>query len=173
MTAIEYHAIGVIHTPHKEPQGTPIQPPAAQDIPGTVEVWPEYAPGLTDLDGFSHIMLIYHFHLARAPSMKVRPFLDERTHGVFATRAPARPNAIGISVVRLSSVQGNVLQVLDVDIVDGTPLLDIKPYVREFDARSNCRVGWLEEGITALSQVRDDARFAQSAGRDERLGDER
>ena len=115
MSTIEYHTIGVIHTPHKVHQGTPIQPPAAQDIPGTVEVWPEYAPGLSDLDGFSHIVLLYHFHLSRAPSLQVKPFLDEHTHGVFATRAPARPNAIGISVLRLSSVQGNVLHVLDVE----------------------------------------------------------
>lgn len=130
-----------------------------------MEVFPEYAPGLSDLEGFSHVILIYHFHLASAPRLRVRPFMDGREHGVFATRAPARPNPIGLSVVRLLKVEGNVLYVADVDIVDGTPLLDIKPYVPQFDSAQNVRIGWLEGNVRKLPYARDDGRFSgESAG---------
>lgn len=130
-----------------------------------MEVFPEYAPGLSDLEGFSHVILIYHFHLASAPRLRVRPFMDGREHGVFATRAPARPNPIGLSVVRLLKVEGNVLYVAEVDVVDGTPLLDIKPYVPQFDSAQNVRIGWLEGNVCKLPYARDDGRFSgESAG---------
>ena len=135
MAEIIYQPIGIIHSPFATPPGAPIQPPAAHAIPGTVVIFPEYQEGLQDLEGFSHLFLIYHFHLSRPYTLKVKPFLDATTRGVFATRAPARPNPIGLSVVRLERIEGNTLFIVDVDIVDGTPLLDIKPYVPAFDAQ--------------------------------------
>ncbi len=157
---IVYEPIGVIHTPFREPVGTPIQPRAARGIRGYIEVFPEYAEGLSDLEGFSHVILLYHFHRAGPMRLKVRPFMDTEERGVFATRAPARPNPIGISVVRLLGIEGNVLRVSDVDILDGTPLLDIKPYVPEFDAPEDVRLGWLETRIGRLPGTRDDGRFS-------------
>jgi tRNA-Thr(GGU) m(6)t(6)A37 methyltransferase TsaA len=151
--------IGVIHSPFKQPHGTPIQPAAGRDVEGTVEVFPEYVEGLKDVDGFSHVILIYGFHLSKGFSLRVKPYLDEGLHGVFATRAPARPNAIGMSVVRLVRAQGGTLHVRDLDIVDGTPLLDIKPYVPEFDAPDVQKVGWLEKNVRGLPKARDDGRF--------------
>ncbi len=143
---VVFKPIGIIHTPYKEPKGTPIQSARreAKDVEATVEVFPEYAAGLKDLDGFSHVMLIYHFHLARVPSLAVIPFLDTVPRGVFATRSPARPNPIGISVVRLVSMRPEgYLLVKGIDIVDGTPLLDIKPYIPAFDTHAADRTGWL------------------------------
>ena len=161
MDEVTYRPIGVIHSPFKQPRGTPIQPAGAEGIAGTVEVFPEYADGLQDLDGFSHIILIYHFHLSGRPSLRVKPFMDDEAHGVFAMRAPSRPNPIGISVVRLVRVEGNILHVQDVDIVDGTPVLDIKPYVPEFDIRDVERTGWLEQNVHRLPTSRDDGRFVE------------
>ena len=157
---VVYEAIGVIRSPFREPKGTPIQPPAARGVEGRVELFPEYVDGLKDIEGFSYIVLIYHFHLSGAPRLRVRPYMDERERGVFATRAPARPNPIGLSVVRLLGIEGNVLHVSDVDIVDGTPLLDIKPYVPQFDAAVDVKLGWLESRIRRLPQARDDGRFS-------------
>jgi tRNA-Thr(GGU) m(6)t(6)A37 methyltransferase TsaA len=156
---IRYRPIGIIHSPFKGPKGTPIQPAGAEGVPGTVEVFPEYVEGLQDIAGFSHIFLIYHFHLSRKVSLKAKPFMDDRAHGVFAMRGPSRPNPIGISVVHLVEVAGNVLHVQDVDIVDGTPLLDIKPYVPEFDVREVERTGWLEQNVHKLATSQDDGRF--------------
>jgi tRNA-Thr(GGU) m(6)t(6)A37 methyltransferase TsaA len=161
VTTIVYRAIGVVHTPFREPKGTPIQPPSAYGVEGTVELFSEYADGLKDLDGFSHIILIYHFHLSKAASLQVKPFMDDEVRGVFAMRGPSRPNPIGLSVVRLEAVEGNVLRIRDVDIVDGTPLLDIKPYVPEFDARDVDRIGWLNRRVHRLPTTQDDGRFAQ------------
>jgi tRNA-Thr(GGU) m(6)t(6)A37 methyltransferase TsaA len=161
MGEIRYKPIGIIHSPFKEPKGTPIQPTAAKGIDGTVEVFPEYAEGLKDLEGFSHIILIYYFHLVKEPSLKVKPFMDNQIHGVFSTRAPSRPNPIGISVVRLVGIDGNILYIRDVDIVDGTPLLDIKPYVPKFDVREVERIGWLEKNVHKLSTSKDDGRFTK------------
>ena len=127
MNEIKYKPIGIIHSPFKEPKGTPIQPTAAKGIEGKVEVFPEYAEGLKDVKEFSHIILVCHFHLSKKPSLKVKPFMDDQMRGVFATRAPSRPNPIGISIVRLIKIEENILHVQDVDIIDGTPLLDIKP----------------------------------------------
>lgn len=160
--SIVLQPIGIIHTPYKEPKGTPIQAAMveAKDVDATVEVFPEYVAGLKDLDGFSHIMLIYHFHLARVPSLTVTPFLDETPRGVFSTRAPARPNPIGISIVQLLSMrpEGYML-VRGIDIVDGTPLLDIKPYIPAFDTRVADRTGWLGAKGYAAPSCKDDGRF--------------
>ncbi len=159
MNEIKYIQIGIIHSPFKEPKGTPIQPRAAQGIHGTVEVFQEYTEGLKDIDGFSHVILVYHFHLSKKSSLRVKPFMDDQTHGVFSTRAPNRPNPIGISVVQLVKIEGNILQVKDLDIVDGTPLLDIKPYVPEFDIRDAKKKGWLEKNVNKLPTSKDDGRF--------------
>ena len=159
MDEIKYKPIGIIHSPFKEPKGTPIQPTATKGIDGTVEVFSEYVEGLKDLDGFSHIILIYHFHLSKKSSLKVKPYMDDQIRGVFSTRAPCRPNPIGISVVRLIAIKGNKLYIQDVDIVDGTPLLDIKPYVPEFDVRAVDKIGWLEKNVNKLSTSKDDGRF--------------
>jgi tRNA-Thr(GGU) m(6)t(6)A37 methyltransferase TsaA len=158
---IIYRPIGVIHSPFREPKGTPIQPPGAEDVAGTVEVFPEYAEGLADLDGFSHIVLLYHFHLSKRSPLRVKPFMDDKSHGVFAMRGPSRPNPIGLSIVRLVGLEGNLLEIRDVDIVDGTPLLDIKPYVPAFDARDVERIGWLGEQVHKLPTMEDDGRFSQ------------
>ena len=156
---ITFRVIGIVHSPFEEPLGVPIQPSAAEGIRGTVEVFEEFAEGLKGIEGFSHIYLVYYFHLAREGSLLVKPYMDDEIRGVFATRAPSRPNRIGVSVVRLIGVENNVLYVEDLDIVDGTPLLDIKPYVPEFDVREGCRKGWLERNVHKLSHTRDDGRF--------------
>ena len=159
MDKIKYKPIGIIHSPFKKPKGTPIQPAAAKGIEGKVEVFPEYAEGLKDVEGFSHIILVYHFHLSKKPSLKVKPFMDDQMRGVFATRAPSRPNPIGISIVRLIKIEENILHVQDVDIIDGTPLLDIKPYVCEFDPKEVNKIGWLEKNVHKLPTSNDDGRF--------------
>ena len=159
MNEIKCKPIGVIHSPFKEPKGTPIQPAGAKGIDGTVEVFPEYAEGLKDIEGFSHLILIYHFHLSKGSSLTVKPYMDDEAHGVFAMRGPSRPNPIGVSIVRLVKIAGNILYIQDVDIVDGTPLLDIKPYVPEFDIREVERTGWLERNVHKVSASKDDGRF--------------
>jgi len=162
MTEIRYTPIGLIHSPFKEPPGTPIQAAVSPDSEGTVELFPEYAEGLRDIEGFSHIYLIYHFHLVRDFSLQVTPYLDDQPHGVFVTRAPARPNPIGLSIVRLVRRKGATLYIRDLDIVDGTPLLDIKPYVPEFDGRAVDKIGWLEKQVQKLRTVMDNGRFVTS-----------
>lgn len=161
MDEIRYKPIGIIHSPFKEPYGIPIQATRAQNIEGTVEIFPEYAEGLKDIDEFSHIILIYHFHLSRGFSLKVKPYLDDKLHGVFVTRAPSRPNPIGLSIVRLIRHEGERLYVQNVDIVDGTPLLDIKPYIPEFDLREVTKIGWLEKNVNKLSKAKGNGRFAE------------
>jgi tRNA-Thr(GGU) m(6)t(6)A37 methyltransferase TsaA len=136
--------IGVIHSPFQEKEQTPIQPSRSR-AKGRVEVYPEFAAGLEDLEGFSHIILLYVFHQSSGFTLRVKPFLDDQQHGLFATRYPKRPNPIGISVVKLARREGNILEIEDVDVLDGTPLLDIKPYVSEFDLRNGTRLGWLEK----------------------------
>jgi len=135
--------IGVIHSPFTDKNQTPIQPSRSQAI-GQVEVYPEFAEGLQDVEGFSHVILLYVFHCSTGYTLRVKPFLDDALHGLFATRYPCRPNPIGLSIVRLIARHGNVLEIEGVDMLDGTPLLDIKPYVPDFDARENVRVGWYE-----------------------------
>jgi tRNA-Thr(GGU) m(6)t(6)A37 methyltransferase TsaA len=161
MNTIQYRPIGIIHTPYKTPQGTPIQPPASKGVAADVEVFENYAEGLTDLEGFSHIYLIYHFHLSKKFSLMVKPFLDDESHGLFATRAPSRPNAIGLSIVELIGTEKNILRVKNIDVLDGTPLLDIKPYVPGFDIRKVHNIGWMEKKIENLDAAEDDGRFAE------------
>lgn len=159
MNEIRYKPIGIIHSPFKDIKGMPIQPTGAKGVKGTIEIEPEYVAGLKDIEGFSHIILLYHFHLSEGYSLEVKPFMDNNLHGVFATRAPRRPNPIGISVVRLVRIDGNILQIEDVDIVDGTPLLDIKPYVPEFDIRKVERTGWLSQKADKVDKAKADERF--------------
>ena len=161
MKKIEYSPIGIIRTPFRDPEGTPIQASGARGVKGKVEIFPEYLEGLQDLEDFSHIILIYHFHLAKASQLLAKPFLDDEEHGIFAIRGPARPNPIGISTVRLDKIKDNVLSITDVDIVDQTPLLDIKPYVPEFDQREVSKVGWLKMKVDRLPHSIDDGRFAR------------
>jgi len=157
---IIFRPIGVVHSPFKEPAGTPIQPAAARETAGVVEILPAYREGLQDLEGFSHLILLYHFHLAGGFALKVKPFLDDTERGLFATRAPARPNPIGLSIVRLNRVDGLKLHIQDVDILDGTPLLDIKPYVPQFDMRAEATSGWVGKNAARLEAARDDGRFS-------------
>jgi tRNA-Thr(GGU) m(6)t(6)A37 methyltransferase TsaA len=156
---IEFQPIGIIHTPFKELEGVPIQPAYAAGVKGTVEVFEEYRAGLKDLDGFSHIILLYYFHLSKGFSLEVVPFMDTESRGLFATRAPRRRNQIGLSVVQLDKIEGGVLHVQNVDIIDGTPLLDIKPYVPEFDAEVKVRTGWLERAKKKVWSRKSDKRF--------------
>ncbi|MFH2065564.1 MAG: tRNA (N6-threonylcarbamoyladenosine(37)-N6)-methyltransferase TrmO [Pseudomonadota bacterium] len=157
---IEYTPIGIIHSPHAELEGMPIQPTGAAGISGTVEVFEDFSAGLKDLDGFSHIILIYSFHRSDGFQLEVIPFLDTRPRGVFATRAPKRPNAIGLSIVRLKRVEGRILHIENLDVLDNTPLLDIKPYVPDFDAQSEVRTGWLEHAQRSAADRKSDARFS-------------
>jgi len=136
--------IGVIHTPFTEPKGTPIQPSSAKGAEGWIELEAECLPALRDLDGFDRVWLVYWFHCAGGVRLEVTPFLDDVTRGLFATRAPCRPNPIGLSCVRLLGIEGNLLRIADVDMLDGTPLLDIKPYAPRFDNYPAKRCGWLD-----------------------------
>lgn len=159
MKTIEYKPIGIIRFPFKGIKGMPIQPTGAKGVRGKVEIEPEYIDGLKDIEGFSHIVLIYHFHLSKGFSLEVKPFMDDKLHGVFATRAPRRPNPIGLSVVRLVRMEGRTLYIEDVDIVDGTPLLDIKPFVPKFDVVKVERMGWLSKRVYKAGKVKADGRF--------------
>lgn len=145
MQGLTYRPIGIIHSKHTVAGKTPIQPVYAQGCKGQVEVFTEFAKGLKDLDGFSHIYLLYHFHQSPQVKLIVKPFLQDIEHGVFATRTPCRPNAIGLSVVELEKIEGRILHVNGVDIIEGTPLLDIKPYTQKFDRFDVRQSGWQDE----------------------------
>ena len=144
---IIFRSIGIIHSPHKVLADIPIQPVFSTNIKGTVVVNPEFSEGLLDLQEFSHIHLFYFFHQSQKTCLHVKPFLSEMEHGIFATRSPHRPNKLGMSLVRLTKIDGHVLHVEDIDILDGTPLLDIKPYIQRFDSRGNVRSGW-QDGVS-------------------------
>lgn len=148
MEIISIKPIGVIHTPHKEISNMPIQPIAAKGVKGYIELFPEYVDGLTDLNGFSHIMLLYHFHKIQHYELMVKPFMDNTEHGIFATRAPKRPNAIGISTVKLTGIENNIIHIEQVDMLDKSPLIDIKPFFQKFDNRYKTIAGWLEKTKT-------------------------
>jgi len=156
---IIFHEIGIIHSPFNELQGMPIQPRSGKGINGHIEVYDEYKDGLKDLGGFSHIILIFHLHKSETYNLRVVPFLDTEKRGVFATRAPKRPNPIGISVVELVSIADNIIHIKNLDILDQTPLLDIKPYVPEFDNTENIKIGWLEKARANMENIRSDDRF--------------
>ena len=157
---LELTPIGRIHSPCREVIGTPIQSRWAAGIEGTVELFPEFAPGLRDLDGFDRIWLLYWLDQARAARLEVVPYLDTQTRGIFATRAPSRPNPLGLSCVRLLAVEGSLLRVAELDVLDGTPLLDLKPYVPAFDVFTAERVGWYANARD--SRMADD-RFTRGA----------
>ena len=152
--------IGIIHTPHKDPKGTPILPIGATEYEGVIELEPKYIEGLKDLDGFSHIILLYQFHKSKHYNLRVKPYMDKEERGLFATRYPARPNPIGLSVVRLQKIKGNRLIIQDVDMLDGTPLLDIKPFIPDVDNRDTDRVGWLEGKANRMSETKSDGRIS-------------
>jgi tRNA-Thr(GGU) m(6)t(6)A37 methyltransferase TsaA len=158
-TQTVFTPIGTIRSAFTDVAGMPIQPSGARGVQGTVEIFDQYAEGLCDLDGFSRIILIYAFHRCTSCQLTVTPFLDTTPRGIFATRAPCRPNPIGFSVVRLIGVQGRTLIIEDVDVLDGTPLLDIKPYVPAFDAYPNASCGWLEKSAQGAESFRSDKRF--------------
>ncbi|MDP8257225.1 MAG: tRNA (N6-threonylcarbamoyladenosine(37)-N6)-methyltransferase TrmO [Candidatus Alcyoniella australis] len=162
MKSIEFKPIGIIRSPFKVQAGTPIKPRMGGATRGEVQLDPAYVAGLADLDGFEHIWLIYLCHDAGPCSLSVKPYLDDQAHGLFATRAPSRPNPIGISSVRLCAVRGNVLEVEGLDVLDQTPLLDIKPYVPGFDSIPQSRSGWIE-GRTQRDTLADD-RFKKGSG---------
>jgi len=160
MKAITYRPIGILHTPFNDLIDMPIQPTGRTSAPGTAEVFPEFAAGLKDLEGFSHVILLYHLHAVRRVDLTVTPFLDSEPHGLFATRAPSRPNPIGLSVVRLKRIEGNILHLDNLDILDGTPLLDIKPYVPDFDRPAGrVKSGWLGRARRRVRSTRSDDRF--------------
>ena len=159
MQDVSFKPIGVIHTPFANPEDAPIQPCFAGDSRGRLEIFPEYAAGLKDVSGFSHLILIYCFHRAEGYELLAKPFLDKDKKGIFATRFCKRPNAIGLSVVRLVGIEGNTLEVAEVDMLDGTPLLDIKPYVSRFDIREGVRDGWFK---TASEWQKYEGKKAQS-----------
>ena len=151
--------IGIIHSPYNSIKDMPIQPKGALEVEGYVIVDEEYAAGLQDLDGFSHIYLLYSFHEAKRIELRVKPFMDEQTRGVFATRSPLRPNHIGISIVKLIRVEGNKLFVRGIDVLDKTPLLDIKPYIEKFDAVQESVSGWQQASDEEIRKKRSDNRF--------------
>ena len=159
-TKIAYQPIGTIHTPFTNIAGMPIQPHGATSIDGYIELDPELLPGLKDMVGFSHLILIYHFHQVKGHKLYVVPFMDDVPHGIFATRAPVRPNPIGMSIVKLKSVDGNIIRFEGADMLDGTPLLDIKPFFAQFDNRPDAVSGWLDEKENQkIRNVKSDNRF--------------
>ncbi len=159
-TQFTFTPIGKISTPFETQEGTPIQPAAAKENIGTITLLETYLPALKDLEGFSHIVLIYVFDRSKPAQLEVKPFMDTEFHGVFATRAPSRPNPIGLSVVELLKIEGSTLTVRGVDMLNNTPLLDIKPHVPSFEPGGEPRFGWLEENIHKMQNTRDDGRFA-------------
>ena len=157
---ITFKPIGVIHTPYDDPVGVPIQGSLRKDVEATVELFPEFVDGLQDVDGFSHLILLYQFHLSDGYRLVTKPFLDDTPRGVFAIRSPRRPNPIGMTVVRILGLDGNKLRVAGVDMVNGTPLLDIKPYIPDSDAHDADRMGWIGEKMKEKgSSTKADDRF--------------
>jgi tRNA-Thr(GGU) m(6)t(6)A37 methyltransferase TsaA len=154
--------IGIIHTPYAHALGTPLQPAFADGVQGQVEVYPEFADGLKDLEMFERIWLLFWCHLASQYKLQVVPYRDTSEHGIFAVRAPARPNPIGLSCVKLSGIEGRILHVDGVDMLDGSPLLDIKPYIPQYDVYPVQRVGWLSEGIHLSHITQADGRFERA-----------
>ena len=156
---IVYKPIGIIHSPFDKLEDMPIQTSSESSGPGVVEVYPEFAPGLKDLEGFSHVYLLFHMHKTGEVKLKVTPFLDEQSRGLFATRAPSRPNPIGLSLVKIVRIEKNLIHVDRVDVLDGTPLIDLKPYVPAFEEVEEARIGWLENARSRIRSRNSDARF--------------
>ena len=156
---VMYKAIGTIHSPFTELSGMPIQPTSESSARGTVELDPKFAEGLKDLDSFSHIYLIYHLHEAHTAKLRVVPFLDTEERGIFATRAPSRPNPIGLSLVKLVAIDQNRIHVDQLDVLYGTPLLDLKPFIPAFEGEEDVRMGWVEQAREKVRSARSDHRF--------------
>ena len=164
MTKIEFETIGTIKTPFEKPQGMPIQPTGAKGVKGEIVLDEKYVDGLKDLEDFSHLILIYHLHLTNGNALQVKPFMDNQLHGVFATRSPKRPNNIGLSTVKLDSIEGNIIHISNIDVVDGTPLLDIKPYVPQLFEDTlvdDIQIGWFENKHKKAKKQRADSRFVE------------
>ena len=159
MNKVTFNPIGIIHSSFTKTEGMPIQPSAAKGIKGKIKLNEEYTNGLENLDGFSHIYLIYHLHLSKSYKLKVIPFLDNKQRGLFSTRAPNRPNPIGLSVVKLIKIVKNIIEIENVDIVDGTPLLDIKPYIQEMNEVDQYKIGWLSKYKNEIKSKNSDDRF--------------
>ena len=140
----KFRAIGTLSTPYRSKNGVPIQGVFDPESKGKAEIFEEFGSGLKDIEGFSHLILIYVFDRSEGYDLVCRPYMEDKLHGVFAIRAPRRPNPIGFSVVRLEKMDGNTLHLAELDMLDGTPLLDIKPFIPKFDHRDNARVGWME-----------------------------
>ena len=154
MEKVIYNPIGLIRSPFKELKGTPIQPRDKEGKTGRVELLPEYQKALDDLDGFSHIILLYHLHLSKGFKLKVIPYLDNKLRGLFSTRAPRRPNAIGLSTVKILNIKSNNITITCPDVIDKTPLLDIKPYIPHFDEKTDISTGWLTTAIPCCNLIR-------------------
>ena len=157
---ITYRPIGIIHSEHTIKENTPIQPVYAEGCKGYVELYPEFSEGLRDLNDFSHIYLVYHFHQEGEVNLIVKPFLQDKERGIFATRKPCRPNAIGLSVVKLIRIEDNTLYLDNVDILDGTPLLDVKPYTTRFDLHNVEKNGWQDEVDEQTAQKRGKQKYS-------------
>lgn len=155
MKKICYSPIGIVHSEFKEKINVPIQS-VFSNKKGIIEIFPQFSDGLKDLDGFSHIFLIYHFHLSKGFTLKVKPFLDDVERGIFSTRAPKRPNSIGLSILSIERIENNIVYVSDIDIIDNTPVLDIKPYISEFDLRQNVKDGWFSNKINRKEYLSDN-----------------
>lgn len=151
--------IGVIHSPYKSLINMPIQPKSAPDVEGQLEIYDEYSEGLKDLEGFSHVYILFSFHKASRTELIVKPFMDENLRGVFSTRSPLRPNHIGISLVEIVKIENNIVTFKGVDTLDGTPLLDIKPYIKKFDTVDKSTSGWQKEKPQDITGIKSDDRF--------------
>jgi len=151
--------IGIINTPYSSLEKMPIQPSGAKEVMSSLTIKQEYAQGLKDLEGFSHIFLIYYFHEAKRSALEVIPFMDTRSRGVFSTRSPLRPSHIGMSLTQLVSVHDNIVTIRGIDVLDGTPLLDIKPYIPQFENLNEVQTGWMNKKASQVSDARSDDRF--------------
>jgi tRNA-Thr(GGU) m(6)t(6)A37 methyltransferase TsaA len=155
---VSYRPIGIVHSPFKENVGIPRQAVGASNIKGTIEIFEEFSEGLKDLDGFSHIVVIFHLHMVKAPSLKAHPPWNGREHGVFATRSPYRPNPIGVSVVCLESIDKNILHISGIDMADGSPVLDIKPHIPDLNPTEDVRIGWLTDKVEGMNKSKSGDR---------------
>lgn len=161
MQTITYNPIGIIRTPFEKREGMPIQQTGADGVKGTIEIEDQYAEGLRDLDGFSHVILIYHFHKIKNHELIVKPFMDDHLHGIFSTRAPKRPNPIGFSVVKLNKIEDNIIYIENIDVLDNTPLLDIKPFIPDVDCVKVDKMGWLQGKSNQMGDKKSDERFIE------------
>jgi tRNA-Thr(GGU) m(6)t(6)A37 methyltransferase TsaA len=163
MDRIELKPIGILRTPFESPGNMPIQPCYPGAAKGTALVFPEYSDGLYDLDGFSNIILVYFLHRVKRQELIVTPFLDNTSHGVFATRAPVRPNPVGISILKLERIESNILYLTGMDMLNGTPLLDIKPYIPDFDSWPDALSGWYDKTAAEKKVKISDNRFTNGS----------